>query len=88
MVKGCEKRIVRLKDPDSRVFEEVLFILRDEAGHHGPAHERDIVAEANRILRENTAGRESVGRSPRTSLLFFLIGAAVMAAVMLPLALL
>ena len=86
MVRGCEKKIVRLGNPDSRYFEEVLFILRDDEAT-GRAAARDIVAEANRILSENTPCR---GKRERrgTPLLPFLLGVVASAAALLPLALL
>ena len=86
MVRGCEKKIVRLGDPDCRYFEEVLFILRDDA-ETGRAAARDIVAEANRILAENSLsnGRREKKGSP---LLPFLMGALATAAALLPFALL
>ena len=80
MVKGCEKRMIRWKSPDSRVFEEVLFVLRD--GERGMA-ERDIVAEATRILSEGTAAcGQTCPRRP--SLIPFLCGVACAAAALLP----
>lgn len=82
MVRGCEKKIVRLGGAESRYFEEVLFILKDNR-ETGGAAARDIVAEANRILAENTPTgkrRERHG-SP---LLPFLLGVATAVAVLLP----
>lgn len=88
MVRGCEVRVVRLKDHDSRFFEEVLFILRD--GGTATARERDVVAEANRILNQCRALPHGGRRRARgqSMLLPFLSGAAVAAAVLLPLLLL
>ena len=80
MVKGCEKRMIRWKSPDSRVFEEVFFVLRDcEAG----MAERDIVAEATRILTEST-GEAGRARPHRTPLFPFLLGAACGALTLFP----
>ena len=86
MVRGCEKKIVRLGNPDSRYFEEVLFILRDDAASRRVGG-GDIVAEAKRILSENTPDRETKGRRS-APLLLFLLGAATSAVALLPLALL
>lgn len=86
MVRGCEKKVVRLGNPDSRYFEEVLFILRDDEAT-GRAAARDIVAEANRILSENTPHRGTRERRG-APLLLFLLGAATAAAALLPFALL
>ena len=82
MVRGYEKRVVRLSDPGSPYFEEVFFVLRDEAAVTGK-RERDIVAEAGRILEENTKGREKRGQgAPRY--LYVLLGAALAVALLSP----
>ena len=80
MVRGCEKRVVRLDTHGSRYFEEVLFVLKDEADS---ASHRDIVAEAGRIIEENTREREKKEKRG-VPCLFFLLGAAVAAAVLTP----
>lgn len=74
--------MVRLQSPDSRYFEEVLFLLRDEPAARA-AREGDILCEANRILEESTAVRPPRRRSAH-SVLPFLMGAIVGAAAVLP----
>ncbi len=87
MVRGCEKRVVRLQNPDSRFFDEVYFMLRDELPH-APFSEADIVAEANRILEENVVLRRggTFRLERRLRLRYFLFGVAAALAVTLPLA--
>lgn len=83
MVRGCEKRIVRLKNPEGGLFEEVLFVLRDE-GELSRRQDRDIVAEATRLLEENMLRRkERKGRRPHGALPF-LLGVAATAVVLIP----
>ncbi len=82
MVRGCEKRVVRLQKPDSRWFEEVFFVLRDDPSASVP-EEGDIVAAANRLLEEVTLPRPHRRRG-RPSLLPFLLGAALGAVTLLP----
>ena len=50
MVRGCQKRIVYLKNTCSEVFEEAYFVVRDDA--LATLCECDMVKEANRILDE------------------------------------
>lgn len=83
MVKGCEKRMIRLKSPESRVFEEVLFVLRDGDATIPPA-ERDIVAEARAIL-QGSAPANAQGGARASSLVPFLLGATLSAVALLPL---
>lgn len=51
MIKGCERRIIYIRDTGSAVFKEAYFVLRDGAPS---VPERDMVAEAERIIRERT----------------------------------
>ena len=49
MIKGCERRIIYIRDTGSAVFREAYFILRDGAPS---VPQKDMVAEAERIIRE------------------------------------
>ena len=51
MIKGCAKRVVVVKDVDSKLFEEAYFIVR-------PQHvknEEEYLGEAEKLLKEDTA---------------------------------
>ena len=81
MVRGCEKRVVRLQRPDSEYFEEVFFVLKDGARREAE-RTGDIVREATRLLSECGAApreRRPLGVRP------FLLGVAAASAVLLPL---
>ena len=83
LLKGCQRRSVCLRARDSRLFEEVFFVLRSDAHADGG----DILAEANRILEENLQKKTS---HPRRRLLgtslAFLAGFATAALIALILA--
>ena len=49
MIKGCEKRVVWLRNTESDIFEQAYFIL-SEASRGKSCTESDIVAEAKRII--------------------------------------
>lgn len=52
MIKGCSKRVIVVKDPESRLFEEAYFIIRP----HTPADgDKTYLAEADRLLSCGTA---------------------------------
>ena len=71
MVKGCQRRVLHLKNPESGLFEEAFFFLREQTLAE-PGDAREMVAEANRIL---LGCRESeTGRLPRSRRLAFFIG--------------
>ena len=51
MIKGCEKRVVWLRNTESDIFEQAYFILSDSA-YDKKKSEGDIVSEAKRIIGE------------------------------------
>ena len=50
--KGCQKRMIMLKNTGSEIFEEAYFILK-ELPKKPAVTESDMVREANRIIEEN-----------------------------------
>ena len=56
MVRGCQKKIIYLKNTDSDVFDEAYFILNDK--YPEVSGECDMIKEANRILGECAAVKE------------------------------
>ena len=82
-LKGCQGKIIRLKNPGGRLFEEALFVLREDAR---PAPEGDMLAEANRILDESMLlphPRRRRIRRVSAFLLGLMVGAVLAAAVAL-----
>ena len=49
MIKGCEKRVVWLRNTESEMFEQAYFIL-SESAYEKNKKEGDIVTEAKRII--------------------------------------
>jgi hypothetical protein len=52
-MRGYQRRVIFLKNTGSALFEEAYFVMR----HDMPSEHKkddDIVAEANRIIRQNT----------------------------------
>ena len=75
MVKGTSKRIVVVKSPDPRVFEEAIFIVKEEfLGHRGRA---DALKEAQQVANAYIRGAVATsGKRLRIPpLLWALIGA-------------
>lgn len=52
MLKGCQRKIIMLKNTGSNIFEEAYFVIRDSA-LRSHVSEADMIAEANRIIRDN-----------------------------------
>lgn len=61
MVKGMARRIVLVKSPDKRIFEEAIFILREDALRESGVTAEDILTEACRVARQYTLGRKTHG---------------------------
>lgn len=81
MVKGCQRRVLHLKNPESGLFEEAFFFLKSPEPAPG-CGAREMVAEANRILLGCRTG-EAARRPRRAAAAFFLgvlAGAALCAA--------
>ena len=66
MVKGCERRVVYLKNTDSAVFEEAFFVMKD-AKTEKPPSSMEMVREANRILSENMTVEGMLCEPPSSS---------------------
>jgi hypothetical protein len=80
-MKGCQKKVIFLKNTGSYLFDEAYFIISKE-GESTPISEDSMICEANKII-ESGSDRAEI-RSPlyRRVLSFlvpFLIGAFVTA---------
>ena len=73
MIKGCQKKIIHLKNTGSPYFEEAYFILKDDSTI--PC-ENDMVKEALRIAEASTS-KGKVSANVLTKLIPALIGAAL-----------
>lgn len=51
-MRGCQKRMIQIKNMSGGIFDEAYFILREDAGICGHS-ESDMVQEASRIIEEN-----------------------------------
>ena len=57
MVKGISKQVILVRSPDPKLFEQAIFILKDDADG---ISEEDLLREANRLMdsRRQNRGRE------------------------------
>ena len=49
MVKGVTRRVIVIKTPDPRLFEEAIFIVREDALGKPGLSSDDIIKEAQRV---------------------------------------
>lgn len=84
MLRGCQKKIYYVKNVNGKYFDEAYLVMRNDMPEQlGQAYSTDIVAEANRIIKEATntcismrKRRFSLGKAGA-----FLLGAASSSAV-------
>lgn len=50
MVKGISRQVIVVHSPDPKMFEQAIFILRDEAVGEGITHEA-LMKEAQKAIR-------------------------------------
>ena len=62
MIKGVGKQVVVLSTPNSKIYEQAIFILKQSAPK--PSCDQDMIAEAERII--NTHIFNSAMLSPRS----------------------
>lgn len=74
MVRGCQRRVVFIKNTDSKIFSEAYFILSDEAYKESHTDE-DIIREANRIIDESVGIEEKAPFGKQ--IVTFLIGRGI-----------
>lgn len=80
MVKGISKRIVVVRFPDTRVFEQAIFIVRDDAAARPGVSADQILDEACRVA-DSYVHKGPARRWRRLPpLAFLLMGAAAVGA--------
>ena len=88
MVRGCQKKIIYLKNSGSNIFEEAYFVIKNDSQYE-EISECDMIEEANRIINESfyqgendTFGRRALSFLKKY-IVPFIIGAAVGAVIAL-----
>ena len=78
MVKGISRRVLVVKTPDPKLFEEAIFLLREDAETRGVT-DRELLRQARQAAgQEPEEERGRLGVLPR--LLWALAGAAAVGA--------
>ncbi len=66
MVKGITRQVMVVKNPDGGLFEQAIFLLKEDSLEKQGITERQIIEEANRLSLESP---EMAKRSRRSHLL-------------------
>ena len=84
MIKGCQKRIIQIKDTKNKLFEEAYFVLKCEV-NESVIHSKDIINEATMVINnysnENCSSKSASKKISR--ILWFFFGAALSFAISL-----
>ena len=64
MVKGISRQVIVVQSPDPKLFEQAIFILKDNAIGQDGVTEQELLREAKKILGSST------GQKKRKLLLF------------------
>lgn len=77
MVKGISRRVILVKSPDPRLFEEAIFIVREEALSDGGVTADQVLQEAQKVAKVYTSRTAPVRQalSKTSGLLCALAGA-------------
>lgn len=76
MVKGISRRVVVVESPDQRLFEQAIFIVRNDTAGNGVTS-RELVEEARRVARNYAVGARGARRLKELSpAVYVLMGAA------------
>ena len=61
MVKGISRQVIVLHSPEQKLFEEAIFILKEDALRDSGVTAEDILGEACRVAREYMRSRARRG---------------------------
>ncbi len=71
LYKGCEKRMIKVKNTGSELFEEAYFILNNK--NSARVSHTDMIKEANRLVSENTIALP-IPKKPKNGIMQYIIG--------------
>lgn len=75
MVKGISRQVIVVHSPDPQLFEQAIFILKDNAAQEGVSDEA-LLKEAKALIRHQSADRH--GRFINTGPFWACGGAGIM----------
>lgn len=59
MVKGISRQVILVQSPDPKLFEQAIFILKEDAVGEGITDEI-LLKEAKQAIRNNAMGKEKI----------------------------
>lgn len=80
MVKGISRQVLVVKSPNPRLFEQAIFLLREDAGERGGVTPCELLDEAQAIAAQYSVQGIRKKHSCLRRVLWALAGAAPVAA--------
>lgn len=62
MVKGTARRVIVVKSPDPKIFEEAIFIIREDIFSGGGVSAAQLMREAQKVAAGYARGRKGLRR--------------------------
>ena len=81
MVKGIAKRVVVIKSPDPKVFEQALFIVREDVKYPDGVSGEEIICQAQRVADRYIRGYRRHRHVKISGPVFMLLGGLLTSAV-------
>lgn len=82
MVKGISRRVIVVRHPDRRLFEQAIFIVKEDALNQGGVSADEVLDEARRVadgfVRRSRLGRKNRWRGPALFTLAGALGASLL----------
>lgn len=75
VVKGTARRVVVVKSPDKKVFEEAIFILREDYMHNSGITQSELMREAREAARGYVSKLRPDAKKPPSAFLTAAISA-------------
>ena len=82
MVKGTSRRVIVVDSPDPKLFEQAIFIVKNEAFSQEGVTSQQLLGEACRIARKYTADTEKLPLWNRIPRKLWLVAAAALGAIL------
>ncbi len=60
LVKGISRQVIVVQSPDQELFEQAIFILKDEAVQGKGITEDMLLKEAHRLINANPSGKRKI----------------------------
>jgi hypothetical protein len=68
LVKGITRRVIMVKSPDPKLFEQAIFIMREDTSGTGGVTAEQVLQEAQRVadgyIRRNSRWGKRLGQIP------------------------